>query len=220
MNRRTRISFAITVLTFALSMNGLAITDKFSLKLSTSGVFTLGGHYNDRAKLKDITDLGVGLEVGLRCELHNNVYFDLSYRGNWLPIKDSQKPLAYRDNSPAFIMTSFILNGNFYLKSDSSVEPYLSLGGSLSPWHFSTSGFSRNAWPAPGNPEESFSGTSLGLHVGLGVEIFHVFPFSIFGEVKYYYYFTRDPSKLGTDDFSEQDFLGINIGAIFYFKRK
>jgi hypothetical protein len=220
MNRRTWIILAIVVLTFAFSINGFALTDRFSLKLSPSGIFTLGGSYNDQAKLREVVDLGLGLEIGLRYEVHNNVYLDFSCRGSWLPIQERRKPPAYQDKSPAFIMTSFILNGNFYLKSGSSVEPYLSLGGSISPWHFATSGLSPDAWPAPGNPEESFSGRSLGVHVGLGVEVFHVFPFSIFGEVKYYYHFTRDPKKLGTDDFTEQDFLGINIGLIFYFKRK
>jgi len=100
MNRRIWMSLVIVVLTLAISMNGYALTDKLSLKFSPSGIFTLGGRYSDQAKLRELVGLGIGLELGLRYELHNNVYFDFSCRGSWLPVQARRKPLAYQNNSP------------------------------------------------------------------------------------------------------------------------
>jgi hypothetical protein len=90
----------------------------------------------------------------------------------------------------------------------------------ICPWKFTQNGFFGKAWRAPARYDESFSNTSFGLNAGIGLEVFSLPIINVFFEVKYYYIFTRDVAKFGTDDFNQQDFIGVNVGIIYYFKRK
>jgi opacity protein-like surface antigen len=215
----------IICLMVALPMivSGIRASDflnKFSIRISPGGMLALGGNYNDTEKLSAVVNIGVGLNAALRYEISENIFIDVGYKFTWMSIKGDKKPFAYKEKSPAFNMQMFTLNGTFFLKSGYTVEPYFTLGCGICPWRFSEDSLWGEAWPAPGKPDESFSKTSLGLDIGLGVESYLFSIFSAFVEIKYYYIFSRDVEKFGTDDFNEQDFLGINIGIIFSFGKK
>lgn len=194
--------------------------NKFSIKLSPGGIFALGGNFNDTEKLRKELNFGLGLGGGLRYKINENIFIDAGYIFNWMSIKEDKRPFAYKEQSPAFNLQMFTLNGTFFLKSGYIVEPYLTLGCAICPWKFSEDAIGGGAWPAPGKPDNDFSNTSLGLNIGLGVECYLFSIFSVFVEVKYHYVYTRDVEKFGTDDFTEQDFLGVSIGLIHYFGKK
>jgi opacity protein-like surface antigen len=194
--------------------------DRFSLRFSPGGILALYGNYNDTEKLSKIVNIGIGLNGGLRYKINEYFFMDVDYGFSWMSIKGDKKPFDYKEQSPAFNLQMFTVNGTFFLSSGYTIEPYLTLGGGICPWKFSQNPVWGEAWPAPGNPEMSFSKTSLGLNIGLGVESYFFSKFSVFAEVKYHYIFARDVKKFGTDDFNEQDFLGLNIGLIYYFEKK
>ncbi len=192
---------------------------KFSIKISPVGILALDGQYNDTEKLRAAVNIGLGLNGGLRYKINDNIFIDAGYNFNWMSVKEDKKPFAYKEKSPAFNLQMFTLNGTFFLKSGYLVEPYFTLGGGIYPWKFSEDAIWGASWSAPGNPDNSFSKTSLGLNIGLGTEAYFFSKLSVFLEIKYHYIFSRDVAKFGTDDFNEQDFLGIGLGVVFYFGR-
>lgn len=192
--------------------------DRFSLSLNPAGILALAGHYSDSDKLNDVVNIGLGLDLRLRYRLHPNVYFVAGAGYFWMSVKQAYRPFAYREKHPALILPMISAEWMFYLKSGYAVEPYLRLGGFYSPWRFVSNGLGGETWPAIANPSNEFSDKSWGLSSALGVEVYVWKKISVFGELKYYYLFSRNPEKFGTDDFNQQDFLGVNLGFIFYFK--
>lgn len=204
-------------------ISGIRASDflnKFSIGLNSGGILAIDGNYNDTEKLRKVVNIGLGLGAELRYKINENIFIDAGYIFNWMSIKGDKKPFAYKEKSPAFNLQMFTLNGTFFLKSGYLVEPYFTLGCGICPWKFSEDAIWGEAWPAPGIPERSFSKTSLGLNIGLGVECYFFSMISVFAEIKYHYIFSRDVEKFGTDDFTEQDFLGVITGLIFYFGKK
>jgi hypothetical protein len=61
---------------------------------------------------------------------------------------------------------------------------------------------------------------SFGLNTGIGVQKNISSRLAIFIEVMYHYVFSRNPERFGTDDFNEQDFLGLNLGLSFGFGKR
>jgi len=193
---------------------------RLSLILKPTVIFSLGGNFNDTNKLKDVLNPGLGLGVGLRFEVTENFYLDAGYSYNWLSFKEFRRPYIYRRQRPAFEMQMFSLNSTLFYKSGYKIEPFLTFGGIYTPWKFTQDSFKSALWPAPGNQEVSFSDQSLCLNVGLGVEYFAWGHLSIIFEIKYNYLFSRNPERLGTDDFTQQDFLSISLGTVFKLERK
>ncbi|MDH7511480.1 MAG: outer membrane beta-barrel protein [Clostridiales bacterium] len=194
--------------------------ERLSLRLSPGGIMALGGYYNDTQTLGKIVNLGIGLNGGIRYKISDFVFIDACYAFNWLAVKKDQRPFDYKEQNPAFNLQTFSLNGTFFLTSGYMIEPYFTVGAGICPWRFSDGPLWGAAWPAPAKPQNSFSKTSLGLNVGLGVESYLFSKVSAFAEIKYFYIFARDVGKFGTDDFTEQDFLGFNIGLVYYFGKK
>jgi opacity protein-like surface antigen len=196
------------------------VAERFSLRFSPGGILALDGYYNDTQKLSKVVNMGIGLSGGIRFKVSDFVFIDTGYAFNWLSVKKDERPFDYKEQSPAFNLQTFSLNGTFFFTSGYMIEPYFTLGAGICPWRFSQNPVWGEAWPAPADPEKSFSKTSLGLNVGLGVESYLFSKVSVFAEIKYFYIFARDPGKFGTDDFTEQDFLGLTIGLIYYFGKK
>jgi opacity protein-like surface antigen len=193
------------------------LLSKFSVKFIPTGTFALAGNYSDTEKLRDIVQFGFGFGLTLRYEINENFFIEADYSHSWMFIKEDKKPFAYKENTPAFIMPMYMLNGTFFLKSGYKIEPYLTIGGGICPWSFTSKALGGKSWPAPANSDENFSKSSFGLNIGLGVEWFVLSRASVIGEVKYYYIFARDENKFGTDDFTEQDFISIRLGITYYF---
>ena len=215
--RVTYLMFAFLMLTQGASAANYL--SKFSLSLKPGGIYALSGNYNDTEKLRDMVLPGVGLGFTLKYKIYKNFFIETGYSLNWMFIEAGKKPSAYDTDVPAFVLPMYTLNGTLFLASG-SVAPYLTLGGGLCPWRFSSYAMGGEFWPAPENPDENFSKTSLGLNAGLGVEVYLWSKLSVQVETKYYYIFARDPEKFGTAGFTKQDFLGISLGLTFYFGRK
>jgi opacity protein-like surface antigen len=214
------VAVMATLLVVVSCGQAASFAERFSLRLSPGGLLALGGYYNDTQKLSEIVNTGIGLNGGIRYKVSDFVFIDLGYAFNWLSVKKDERPFDYKEQNPAFNLQTFSVNGTFFLASGYMIEPYLTLGAGICPWRFSQNPVWGEAWPAPADPEKSFSKTSLGLNIGLGVESYLFSKVSVFAEIKYFYVFARDIENFGTDDFTEQDFLGLNIGLIYHFGKK
>jgi opacity protein-like surface antigen len=204
-------------------VSGLAASDlgkRLSLRFAPGGIMALGGHYSDTEKLSGVVSLGAGLGLGLRYQMNENFILELGYDFCWIPVKGDNKPFAYKEQNPALNLQMLTANGIFFLMSGYRLEPYLTLGAGLYPWEFSQVPIWGSPWPAPAKPEESFSDHSLAFNIGLGVDAPLSSKLAVFAELKYHYIFSRNPGKFGTDDFTQQDFLGLNMGFTYSFGGK
>jgi hypothetical protein len=201
-----------------LGASGLA--DNFSLRVGGAVMLNLGGSYSDTRKFRDVVDLGGGLNLGLRYEISKNVYIDAAYGYNVMTVKAALKPFGFRHSSSYFDMSAATLNAALYLKSGYSIEPYFTVGGGLYPWAFRSAVFGGDIWPAPAAPQTELKNTNFGLNCGLGAEVNIFINMTATIEVRYTYLFSRDVARFATDDFTQVDFLAINLGVIYYFKRK
>jgi opacity protein-like surface antigen len=206
----------------ALSVGARAsgFIDRFSLRVTPMGMLTLGGHYSDTDKLSAIVDMGGGLAAGLRFELSKNAYLDAGYGYVVLPVKSAMKPFDFRHTSSFFDMSAATLNLSLFLKSGYMIEPFLSLGGGLYPWAFRQKIIGGKTWGSPAKPQTSLSDSSLGIHFGLGVEVSLFVRLSAVVEFRYTYIYSRNVPRFGTDDFTQQDFLGLQLGVIYYLGKR
>jgi len=202
------------------ALGAAGLFDNFSLRVSPGGLFNLGGSYTDTQKFRDIVDLGGGLNLGLRYEVSKNVYLEAACGYAIMTVKSGQKPYAFRHGSSYFNMASATLNAALYLKSGYAIEPYFILGGGLYPWAFRSGIFGGRTWSAPSKPQAGLRDTSLGLNFGLGIEANILVHLSAVFEVRYTYLFSKNVARFGTNDFTQTDFLGVNLGVVYYFKRK
>jgi opacity protein-like surface antigen len=205
---------------FTAGIQASSLINKLSIRLNPVGILALGGNYNDTEKLKDIINTGLGVSTGFRYEVSENFYIDFGYTYNWMSVKEEKRPFDYRHTSSFFNLSSFTLNVALFLKSGYKIEPYVTLGCGIYPWKFSEDAFGGKAWPAPGRPQDRFSNSSFGLNSGLGIEVFVWTHLSIITEVRYTYIFSKDIVKFRTDDFTQQDFLGVYLGIIYYFGKE
>jgi len=203
----------------ATELRSAGLFNRTNIRLFPGAYFALDGHFNDSYKLRKILNLGLNAGLALRFGLTSNTFIEFSLSESWFSIKEAYRPFSYKENNPALIMPMYFVNWILFYKSNYIAEPYLTFGAGISPWKFTRDGFFGRPWKAPANSEENFSDTSFGLNAGLGVEVFIFQRISFFTEVKYYYFFMRNVPKFGTDDFNQQDFLGINLGVIFHFKK-
>ena len=214
---------ALLVAALLGSALGLAAADpvgRLSVRVGGGILFNLGGRYSDYFKFKDIIDLGGGLNVGLRYEVHRNVYLEAAYGYAVLGIKQQARPFDFRHGNSYFGMSAATLGASLYLKSGYPIEPYLTFGGGLHPFFFRSGMFGGDVWPAPAKPQTSLHDTTPGVNIGLGAEANVKLNLTATLEVRYIYLFSRNPERFGTDDFTQMDFLGISVGVIYYFRRK
>lgn len=192
----------------------------FSISLNPGGLWALNGNYDETEKLKDIVLSGAGLGLGFRYEISTNFTIEACYSYNWMFIKEEKRPYAYKDDKPALLIPMYTLNGTFFLTSSKTLDPFLTAGVGIFPWWFSSQVTGGELWTAPENSEEDFSKTSLGLNIGMGIDVYISSKISLTAESKYYYIFAKDKEKFGTDEFTNQDFLGIRLGLTYHFGKK
>jgi opacity protein-like surface antigen len=198
------------------------ITDRFSLRIGPGGLLPVGGQFTDSVKLSKVVRIGFGLNVGLRYKVNDYFYLDAGYTFDWMGVKKAYQPTEYKveGQTPALHLSMIALNGTFFLSTGYALAPYVTVGAGMCPWRFTQKAFRGETWPAPSKPENSFASTDFGLNGGLGVETYLVSRFMIFAELKYSYIFARHTAKFGTNDFTQQDFLGLSIGLVYHFGRK
>lgn len=204
---------------FTLLAKSLSSAD-FSISLNPGGIWALNGYYNKTEKLKDRVIPGAGLGLGLRYEITGNFTIEACYSYNWMFIKKAKRPDAYKDDKPVFLTPMYTLNGTVFLSTGKTLDPFLTAGAGIFPWRFSSQVTGGELWTAPENPDEDFSKTSLGLNIGMGIDVYISSKISLTAESKYYYIFTKDEEKFGTDGFTNQGFLGIRLGLTYHFGKK
>jgi opacity protein-like surface antigen len=214
------IYILVTLLMLVSGVRASGFFDRLSLRLSPEGILALGGKFSDSVKLNKAVNIGLGLNAGLRYAFNDYVYIDAGYTFSWMSVKTDYRPFDYKELGPALNIQMFTLNVTLFLSTGFVIKPYLIGGMGIYPWEFSQKPLWGDPWPAPGDPTKTFSKTSLGFNAGLGLESHLFSTFSIFIEAKYHYIYARDPGRFGTDDFTEQDFLGLNIGLNYSFGKK
>ncbi len=192
----------------------------FSISLNPGGIWALNGYYDETEKLKDRVIPGAGLGLGLRYKITENFTIEACYSYNWMFIKKEKRPDAYKNDKPVFLIPMYTLNGTVFLSTGKTLEPFLTAGAGIFPWRFSSQVTGGELWTAPENPDEDFSKTSLGLNIGMGIDVYISSKISLTAESKYYYIFTKDEEKFGTDSFTNQGFLGIRLGLTYHFGKK
>jgi len=218
MSKRT--VWIILLLTTAVPAQAAGFADRFSLRAGPGGLMALSGQYTDSTKLGKAVNIGAQFGGGLRYRFNDYLAAEARYAFGWMPVKKAERPYAYKEGHPAFNLQMLTLNGMLFLSSGYKFDPYLTAGVGIYPWMFSGTALGGEAWPAPGNRENSFSALSPGLNAGAGVDIFLFAKCFLFAEVQYHYVFARNVGKLGTDDFTQQDFLGLNVGLVFKFGKR
>lgn len=216
--RKLQLSAALLVLVSGVAAAGPL--DRWSFRLSPGGVMALGGQFNDTTKLRKAVNLGASLAGGLRYRVSDYFYLGVDYGLSWMRSKPEYRPFEYREMGPAFNVMMLSLNTTFVLSTGFGINPYVTFGAGVYPWRFSQKPIWGAPWPAPADPTKTFSMTSLGLSSGLGLEKHITSRLAIFIELMYRYIFSRNPGKFGTDDFNQQDFLGLNLGLSFEFGKK
>jgi len=214
------IYFLMTFMIIAPGVGEAGFLNRFGLSLNPGTVLALRGNYSDSKKLKDMVIPGAGLGLILRYKINENFFIDAGYSYNWLFIKQDERPSAYEADKPAFVLPMYTLNGTFFFVSGHSLEPYVTLGGGLYPWRFSSEAIRGEVWSAPENTEKEFSKSSLGLNGGVGIELKIWSKLAVFAEATYLYLFAKDEEKFGAGDFGNQGLLGIRLGMTVYFGRK
>ena len=204
---------------FALLAKSLSSAN-FSISLNPGGIWALNGYYNETEKLKDRVIPGAGLGLGLRYEITENFTVEACYSYNWMFIKKTKRPDAYKDDKPAFVIPMYTLNGTVFLSTSKTMDPFLTAGVGIFPWSFSSQARGGELWSAPENPDEDFSKSSLGLNIGVGVEVYLWSKISLLIESKYYYIFAKDEEKFGTDTFTRQGLLGVRLGIAYHFGKR
>jgi opacity protein-like surface antigen len=194
--------------------------DRWSFRLSPGGAMPIGGQYSDAAKLRKAVNIGAGLTGGLRYRVSDYFYVGADYGFTWMRAKDEYRPFDYKETEPALNVMMLTINSTLILSTGFGINPYITLGGGLYPWRFSQEPLWGPPWPAPADPTRTFAMNSFGLNTGIGVQKNISSRLAIFIEVMYHYVFSRNPERFGTDDFNEQDFLGLNLGLSFGFGKR
>jgi hypothetical protein len=201
-----------------LAVSGAAAAgtlDRLSFRLTPGGFLPVGGHYNDEVRLRSVVSVGAGLTAGLRYKVNDYFYLGADYGLTWMKAKSGYRPFDYKETGPALNVMMLTLNSTFVISTGFGINPYFTVGAGLYPWRFSQTWLWGNPWPALADPTGTFAMNSLGFNTGLGLEKHLSSHLSAYLEVTYHYVFARNPVKLGTDDFTQQDFLGINLGVSF-----
>jgi opacity protein-like surface antigen len=218
MRRLPIIAAALVFIPSALGAGSLA--DRLSFKLGPGGVMALGGHFTDSVRLNKAVGIGASLAAGLQYKVNDYFVLEGSATFDWMGVKKTYRPFDFKEQTPALNLGIVALNGTLFLSRGYAISPYLTLGAGLCPWQFSRKALGGGAWPAPGDPAHEFSGRSFGLNTGFGVETNLSPRLDLFVEIKYHYVFARDVPKLGTDDFTQQDFLGLGLGLVYRFGKR
>ena len=196
------------------------LLSRFGIGLNAGTLLSLRGNYIGSQTLKNTVLPGAGPGLSLRYRLNKNFFIDGSFSYNWMFFKANMRPADYASDKPAFVAPMYTLNGTFYPMSGHRIEPYLTVGGGICPWWFSSQATGGVLWLSPGNPDEAFTKVSKLIDGGLGIEVMIWSKLSILGEVKYYHIFAKDEYKFGKGYFGDQDLLGIRLGITFYFGGK
>ncbi len=190
---------------------------KMGIGLNPAMLFSLRGNYNSHARLSKTVLPGPGLGLSLRYKLGKNIFLDGSFSYNWMYFRKETRPSNYADTKPAFVAPMYTLNGSFYPRPDGVIKPYITIGGGICPWWFSSQPTGGELWKVPTNSDETFTKVSRFIDGGLGIEVKLGSKISLLGEAKYYHIFAKDAAKFGADGFTDQNLLGISLGISFYF---
>ncbi len=211
MNKRTVLLVA-ALLAACSQASASSFLDRWSLRFSPGAVMPLGGHYSDTTKLIKVVNFGAGLTGGLRYRVSDYFYLGADCGLAWMPVKKNYEPFDYKETGPALNVVTLAVNTTFILSTGFGINPYVVLGAGFYPWRFSQKPLWGDPWPALADPTQTFAMNSFGLNAGLGAEKNLTSRLSVFVEVTYRYLFSRNPVRFGTDDFNQQDFLGLNLG--------
>jgi hypothetical protein len=216
MVRRAIYSILITVI-FVPRVATASFLSKLGIGLNPGAILTLSGNYSGSQSLGDVVLPGSGLGLSLRYQLNRNLFIDGGFSYNWMFFRADKRPSDYASDKPALVVPMYTLNITFYPAPGHTIAPYLTAGGGICPWWFSSRASGGVLWLAPEDKDETFTQVSKMINGGLGIELRLGSKFSVLGEARYYHIFVKYEPKLGARGFGNQNLLGIRLGINFYF---
>jgi len=214
----SKLSQRLIILAFLLAPGSAAasVWSRLSFGIAPTSVLSITGNYNDTATIRNMVIPGAGLGLVLRFKFTPNLFFDAGYSYNWMFYRKDTRPEDYTSEKPAWIIPSYTLNGTLFLTSKHAVKPYVTAGGGLCPWWFSSRVTGGTLFWFPGTDDIKFSKISWTVNAGMGIEVNFGSKIALFAETKYHYIFAQDGSRFGTGSFTNQSVLGIRLGMMIY----
>ncbi len=209
-----------TVLVAAIAPGAAAeFLERWSLNFNAGTVLALNGRYDGATRLNQMVLPGSGMGLSIKYNVGRRLILDAAYSYNWLFVRKARRPEDYVADKPAMVLPLYTLNVAYVLSPGRNVRPFVTLGGGLAPWWFSSQAFKGTLWTAPA-AEANFSKISPLLNGGLGIELGLWSHISISCEARYSWVFAKDEDRFGTGVFTDQGILGVRLGITYHFGRR
>jgi hypothetical protein len=209
--------FPLAVILVALAPPGAeaGLLDRFGIGLNVGTLLSQKGNYNISATLRRTVLPGAGYGLSLRYRISNSLFIDGGFSYNWMYFRKETRPAKWVSYKPAFVAPLYSLNLTYYLPHVRGISPFITAGGGVCPWWFSSAVWGGELWMAPADRHEQFTKVSRQVNAGLGLEVMLGSKLSVQGEARYYRVFVGNVAKFGA--FGDQDLLGVRLGVTFYF---
>lgn len=219
-HRHTLLLLILAALAPASASAG--VWNRLALSLNPGSLLSLRGNYSSTQTLKQAFLPGAGMGLGLRYKITNALFVDAGFSYNWMYMRQGMRPSDHYGNDfttdkDAFVAPLYSLNLTLHPLPHSRISPYITAGGGVCPWWFSTSAFGGDLWLAPAQKSDNFTMVSDMANAGLGLELITGPRISIVTEVRYYHVFARNDYRFGKGGFANQDLLGIRLGITWYW---
>jgi hypothetical protein len=206
---------AVILAALAPAAANAGILDRFGVGLQVGTLLSQKGSYNSSATLQRTVLPGAGWGLNLRYRISDSFFIDGGFSYNWMFFRKETRPSRWVSYKPAFVAPLYSLNLTYHLLPARSVSPFITAGGGVCPWWFSSAAFGGLLWRSPADKHETFTKVSRQINAGLGIEVMLGSKLSVQGEARYYRVFVGNVAKFGA--FGDQDLLGVRLGVTFYF---
>jgi len=162
---------------------------------------------------------GSGMGLSLKCDLNRHLALDASYSYNWMFVRTNRRPEEYASDKPALVLPLYTMNVSYLPFPGGNARPFITFGGGIAPWWFSSQAFRGTLWDAP-EADAHFSKISPLINGGAGIELGLWTHISLSCDARYYYIFSKDEHRFGTGAFTNQGVLAIRLGITYHFGRR
>ena len=205
-----KILFMSIMLFVSCSLMAQEKTHNYGISLQAGSIFSTNGTYatsdSTSADLSDLVNAGPSLGIGFLVRISRHHTVEMLLNMAWMNYKESQ------NESPTFTIPALVFNNYVYLFGN-KIRPYLLGGIGIYDWRFTEDGPLGDTQELEG---EKLQKMSIGGDVGLGAELSLFSKFAVNVAAKYHYIFCKDEFFFGKG-FSEQGFVSLNGGLVWYF---
>jgi hypothetical protein len=192
---------------------------RWSARIEPGMMLLMNGAYDGTHDLKDVVLPGAGFGLTMKYRLSRSFFLDFGYSYNWMYFRKEHRPNNHNSEKAAFILPTYTLNGTFYIVPRGIIQPYVTLGGGMSPWWFASKAWGGDYWRSPGDDDLLYWKLSPIVNAGVGLEARLRRRLSVSAEARYVYVFAKDEIRFGTGAIGNQRFFGVRLGVTYYLGR-